>query len=210
MHVIKALRLFSVIGVVSLAGAGAANARSVTKTKADGNYAVHLFSDGTAIVQVSVFRNDTNTTAPMTTLNFLRETCDADGCSGIFGTGQIPSSDFKADVKFARLNVQLAAVAGYQAFSFVQPNDGERTQTAITPPNVNIEWKPLTGPALYQTKNTGTQVVKMGSTTTKTTGTNTYVQAVATGSIGGVPLNTAGSNNQIGSNENVNMEIIRE
>jgi hypothetical protein len=211
MRVIDGLKLFGVIGVISLAGAGAANAKDVTKIRAHGLSAFYGLFDGTNIVNFAVTRDDTNTTAKVTNFNFQRQTCDETACTGIMGVGQIPNSEFQANEMRARLNVNLAAVAGYQAFSFVRPIDGEEVRTPITPPSVNIEWKPLTGPARLQTSFSGTQIVKQGSTTTKTVGNQTFVQASVTGTLAGVPIvNNANSSSSIATNENVNITITRD
>jgi len=210
MGVIDGLKWFAVAGVVSLSVGGVANAKEVTKFKANGGVATHFSADGSTTLNFAATRDDTNATKPVTNFNFQRQTCDfsTNICTGIQGFGQIPNSDFKIENKNARLNVNLAAVSGYTAFSFVRDNNtGEQTNTPITPPSVNVEWKQHTGAALIQIKTSGTQIIKVGSTTTKQVGTTFFTKASVSGSFAGVPLVDAGSDNNIGNNENVSITI---
>jgi hypothetical protein len=197
------------VGVVSVTGV--ANAKDVTRFKAEGATASHFSSDGATTLNFAATRDDTNASKPVTNFNFQRQTCDGNGCTGIRGFGQIPNSDFKVQDKNARLNVNLAAVAGYTAFSYTFDfNTGTETQEPITPPSVNVEWKQLKGAALIQIKTSGTQVIKIGPTTTKQVGTTFFTKASISGTFANVPLVDAGSDNNLGNNENVNITITQD
>jgi hypothetical protein len=206
MGVIDGLKLFAVVGVISL-GAGTANAKDVARFKANGNTASSNSNDGTYILDFTVTRDDTNQTKPVTNFFFNRSTCDANGCQGTFGFGTIPNADFQANARNARLNTNLAANPGFQAFAFTNDfNTGESTQTPITPPGVVIaDWSQI---PRNSTKNTGTTVIKAGSVTTRTTGTTFSTRADVVGSFAGAPL--TGSTGNLGSNTNVNITIIRD
>jgi hypothetical protein len=207
MRVIAGIRLFVVAGILSLSLAGAASAAEVTRFKANGNTASSNSNDGTFVLDFSVQRNDTNSSKPETNFFFNRSTCDSNGCSGTFGFGTIPNSDFNAGAHNAKLNTNLAAVPGYQAFSFTQDfNTGESTQTAITPPGpIIVDWKQIKN---NSTKTTGTTVIKSGNLTVRTTGTQFTTSATVTGSFAGSPI--TGSVGNLGQNTNVNVTIVRE
>jgi hypothetical protein len=207
MRVIAGLRLFTVAGILSLSFAGAANAADITKFRAEGNLATSNSNDGTYDLALAVVEDDTNSSEPVTNLFFNRSACDANGCSGTFGFGTIPSSDFNASSHHAKLNTNLAAVAGFQEFSFsIDFNTGESTQTAITPTGViMMDWTQVPN---NSTKTTGTTTVKTATLSIRSTGTSFTTRAKVRGSFVGSPITD--SNGNLGSSRQGNMTIIRD
>lgn len=206
MRIMNGLKLFAGIGALSFAVAGTAHAKDVTKFKINGNSASVNANDGTYSLDMNVTRDDTSNTSPVTNLFFFRTTCDTNGCTGTRGFGQIPSSEFKPEMKSAKLNVNLASIPGFQMFSFNNPFIGDPTETPITPTGVIIvEWKQV---ARDSQKFVGTTTIKNGQITQRFSGTTYSTRASITGSFAGSPIvNATGF---INSNENVNVEIIHD
>ena len=191
MRMMNGLRSFTVVGAISLLGAGAVRAQTeVTHFKANGATAVHNSFDGTTAYDLSVNRNDSGSSST-TFLSFETQTCNADFsvCTGIFGFGNIPSGDFNASGGTAGLNTNLATNSGFTVFNYVQDANGFNTTPGFGG-IIIINWKKI---PRQSSSMTGTQTFVSGGFSNKLTGSQSNDSATSTGTFLGVSLPTNGS-----------------
>jgi hypothetical protein len=194
-----------VLGVLSFLGAGPARAAEVTHFSANGSSASHNSFDGTASLDLTVNRNDSGQSST-TNLFFNKQTCDNNGCSGILGFGTIPNGDLTIGGGAAKLNTNLAAIPGYQVFSYV--NDFVNsvfTQTPITGGIIIIDWKLI---PRQSTSSSGTASFVSGAFSVKQTGSQSSDRAKSTGSFFGAPIPTDGFG-LFGTTRSSTIQIIR-
>jgi hypothetical protein len=189
----EGLRLFTMVGAMSLLGAGAAHAGAeVTHFKTNGAMASHNSFDGTTAYDLGVNRND-SASGTTTFLSFNTQTCAADFsiCSGIFGFGNIPNGDFSASTGTASLNTNTATNSGFQVFNYVQDNvNGTFTETPGVGGIVIINWKKT---PRQSSSFTGTSTFVSGGFSNKFTGSQSSDSASTIGSLLGVQLPTISS-----------------
>jgi hypothetical protein len=193
MKTMDGLRLFTVVGAMSLLGAGAAHAGAeVTHFKANGASASHNSFNGTTAFDLAVNRNDTPS-GTTTFLSFTTQTCDATFsiCTGVQGFGNIPSGDFSVAGATASLNTNLATNPGFTVLNFVQDNvNGTFTTTPGVGGIVTVNWKKI---PRQSNSSTGTQTLVSGGFSTKLTGSQSSDSATSTGTLLGTPLPTSSS-----------------
>ena len=191
MRIIDGLRLFTVVGAMSLLGAGAAHAGAeVTRFKANGASASHNSSNGTTAFDLGVNRDESGS-GTTTFFSFRTETCNADFtiCSGVFGFGNIPNGDFKVAGATTSLNTNLATNPGFTVFNYVNDN-GVFTTTPGVGGIVTVNWKKIPRQSF---SSTGTQTFVSGGFSNKFTGTQSSDSATSTGTLLGMPLPTISS-----------------
>src|ERR1041384_507871 len=146
MRMTEGLRLVSMVGAISLLGAGAAHAeKEITRFKSNGANASHNSFDGTTAYDLNVTHND-STSGTTTFFAFQPQTCDTGFtlCTGMFGNGFIPNDDFKVNESTASVNTNLATNSGFPVFNYVQDNvNGTFTTTPAVGGIVNISWKKI-------------------------------------------------------------------
>ena len=193
MRMMDGLRLFTVVGAMSLLGAGAAHAATeVTHFKANGASASHNSSNGTTAFDLAVNRNDTPS-GTTTFFSFNTQTCDATFsiCTGVLGFGNIPNGDFSAAGGTASLNTNLATNTGFTVLNYVQDNvNGTFTTTPGVGGIVTINWKKI---PRQSSSFTGTSTFVSGGFSTKQTGSQSSDSATSTGTLLGTPLPTVSS-----------------
>jgi hypothetical protein len=193
MRMMDALRLFTVVGAMSLLGAGAAHAGAeVTRFKANGASASHNSSNGTTAFDMGVNRNDTGS-GSTTFFSFRTETCDANFtiCTGVLGFGNIPNGDFSVAGATASLNTNTATNPGFTVLNYV--NDFANNTFTTTPGVggiVTVNWKKI---PRQSSSSTGTQTFVSGGFSNKFTGTQSSDSATSTGTLLGTPLPTISS-----------------
>jgi hypothetical protein len=187
----QGLRVWAAVGAISLCGGGVAHADTeVTRFNANGNTATHNSFDGTAALDLSVNKNDQGASST-TFLSFSKQVCDADGCTGTFGFGNIPNADFSAGGGTARLTTNLAAIPGFQVFTFVQDLvNGTFTQTPTTGGVIVIDWRSI---PRQSSSSTGTSTFVSGAFSNRFTGQQSSDRARSTGSLFGAPIPTESS-----------------
>jgi hypothetical protein len=193
------------LGALSLLGTGPARAAEVTHFSANGNSASHNSFDGTAALDLSVTRNDSGKSST-TNLFFNKQICDNNGCSGIFGFGTIPNSDLTIGPGAAKLNSNLAAIPGYQVFSYV--NDYVNsifTQTPIIGGIITMDWTLI---PRESTSFSGTNSFVSGSFSVTQTGSQSANRAKSSGTFFGAPIPTDGIG-YLGVNRTSTIQIIR-
>lgn len=196
MRMMDGPRLFTVVGAMSLLGAGAAHAGAeVIRFNANGASASHNSSNGTTAFDLGVNRNDTGS-GSTTFLSFRTENCDANFtiCTGVFGFGNIPNGDFTvagATAATASLNTNTATNPGFTVFNYV--NDFANNTFTTTPGVggiVTLNWKKIPRQSFSMT---GTQTFVSGGFSNKLTGSQTSNSATSTGTLLGMPLPTISS-----------------
>ena len=200
----KRLGLGVVVAAVALLGARAAGAANVTQFKSSGSTAVANTFDAVPLdLAVDVNGNGSNAT---TNLFFNKETCDDNGCSGIFGFGTIPNGDFSGGTGSSKLNTNLATNSSYSVFSFtIDFNTGNSTQTQITGGIIHIDWKAIPRNSTHQS---GESTVTSGAFSVHRSGSSDFVQATATGTFFGVPIGPG--QNSIGTSKSMSVTITRD
>src|SRR6266540_3205558 len=174
--------LASVIAL-SLTVIGAADAAEITRFNANGSSASANGFDGTTFVDLFVTRNESTGQGTTTNLYFNRQSCDVNGsCSGILGYGTIPNADFTPAGGSSKLNTNLAAVPGYQGFSF-----NSNGQTPISCGVIAIDWKQF--PRQSSSSN-GQSTFVSGAFSVMFSGSQSSSQARANGSIFATPIPT--------------------
>jgi len=193
MRMMNGLRLFTVVGAMSLLSAGAAHAGAeVTRFKANGASASHNSFNGTTGFDLGVNRNDTGS-GSTTFLSFNTQTCDANFtiCTGVFGFGNIPNGDFSVAGATASLNTNTATNPGFTVFNYVQDNvNNTFTTTPGVGGIVTLSWKKI---PRQSNSSTGTQTFVSGGFSNKFTGTQSSDSATSTGTLLGMPLPTISS-----------------
>ena len=187
MRITARLRLFTMVGALLLLGGAARAQVEMTHFKASGARASLNSFNGTTAYDLSVNRDDSGTTLT-TFLSFVTQQCDATFtvCSGVFGSGNIPNSDFNASTGTANLNTNLATNPGFQLINYVQDNaNGTFTSSPAVRGIVNVNWKKV---PRQSSSMTGTQTLVSGGFSTKFTGTQTSDSATATGTVLSAPL----------------------
>ena len=193
MRMIDGLRLFTVVGAMSLLGAGAAQAGAeVTRFKANGASASHNSFNGTTAFDLGVNRNDTGS-GSTTFLSFRTENCDANFtiCTGVLGFGNIPNGDFKVAGATASLNTNTATNPGFTVLNYVNDfANGIFTTTPGVGDIVTLNWKRIPRQSFSSTR---TQTFVSGGFSNKFTGTQSSDSATSTGTLLGMPLPTISS-----------------
>ena len=211
MKMIDGLRLCTVVGAMSLLGAGAAHAGAeITRFNANGAFASHNSFNGTTAFDLRADRNETGS-GTTTFFSFRTETCDANFtiCTGVLGFGNIPNGDFSvagATAATASLNTNLATNPGFTVLNYV--NDFANNTFTTTPGVggiVTINWKKIPRQSF---SSTGTQTFVSGGFSNKLTGTQTSNSATATGTLLGMPLPTI-SSSFVGANKSSQVIISR-
>jgi hypothetical protein len=208
MRMMDGLRLFTVVGAMSLLGAGAARAEAeVTHFKANGASASHNSFNGTTAFDLAVNRNDTPS-GTTTFFSFNTQTCDAAFtiCTGVLGFGNIPNGDFSAGGGAASLNTNLATNPGFTVLNYVQDNvNGTFTTTPGVGGIVTINWKKI---PRQSNSFTGTSTTVSGGFSTRFTGSQSSDSATTTGTLLGTPLPTI-SSSFIGTTKSSQVTISR-
>jgi hypothetical protein len=202
------LKHAAMIGAVSLFVSGAAHAAEVIRFNSNGATAGVNAFDGTTFLDLGVNRSDQGQSATAF-LSFVRETCDATFtvCSGIRGFGNIPNGTLAINPGNARLNVNLATVAGFTVFSYVNDfGSGTFTQTPITGDVITIDWAIM---PRNKTSRSGHESLSAGGFSVHFNGQSTSNRATATGSVFGSQV-APGASAFVGTNKTASITIIRD
>ena len=193
MRMMDGLRLFTVIGAMSLLGGGAAHAAAeVTHFKTNGAFASHNSFNGTTAFDLRADRNDTPS-GTTTFFSFRTENCDANFtiCTGVLGFGNIPNGDFKVSNGTASLNTNLATNPGFTVLNYVNDfANGIFTTTPGVGGIVTINWKKS---PRQSSSFTGTSTFVSGGFSNSFTGSQSSDSATTTGTLLGMPLPTVSS-----------------
>lgn len=208
MKMMDGLRLFAVVGAMSLLGAGAAQAGTeVIRFNANGAFASHNSFNGTTAFDLRADRNDTGS-GTTTFFSFRTETCDANFtiCTGVLGFGNIPNGDFSVGGATAKLNTNLATNPGFTVLNYVNDfANGTFTTTPGVGGIVTVNWKTI---PRQSTSFTGTQTFVSGGFSNKITGSQSSDSATTTGTLLGIPLPTI-SSSFVGTNKSSQVIINR-
>jgi hypothetical protein len=208
MRVTEGLRLSAMVATISLFGSGAAHAQGaqVAHFKSNGGNAFHNSFDGTTSYDLNASVNTSGGTTT-TFLAYDTQTCNADFsvCTGIFGSGNIPNSDFTMNGANATLNTNTATNPNFTVINFVSDADGFHVTPGVGG-IVNISWRI---DHLTASSSTGTSTFTGGGFTHKNTGSSSFNSAKSTGTFLGVPLPTI-SSSSIGMTSSMDSVIIRQ
>ena len=207
MRVTEGLRLSAMVATISLLGSGAAHAQGaqVSHNKSNGGNAFHNSFDGTTAYDLNASVN-TSGNSTSTFLAYDTQTCNSDFsvCTGIFGSGNIPNSDFSINGANATLNTNTATNPNFTVINFVQDATGFHTSPGVGG-IVNISWRI---DHLTSSSFTGTSTFSGGGFTHRSTGSQSFNSAKSTGTFLGVTLPTV-SSSSIGTTSNMDTVIIR-
>jgi len=208
MRVTEGLRLCAMVATVSLLGAGAAHATTpVAHFKSNGANASHNSFNGTTAFDLNVTVNASGGTTS-TFFAFETQTCNSDFsvCTGIFGNGTIPNSDFTVAGENANLNTNTAINPNFNVFTYIQDANGFNT-TPAAGGIVTISWKKN---RQFSTFFKGTSEFISAGFSHKNVGENTSDSANATGTLLGMPLPTTQASSLIGTNKSTDTIITRQ
>lgn len=208
MRVTEGLRLSAMVATISLLGAGVAHAGAqVAHFKSNGGNAAHNSFDGTTAFDMNVQMN-VQSSGTTTFLAYDTQTCNSDFsvCTGVFGSGMIPNSDFTMNGANAALNTNTASNPNFTVINFVSDSTGFHTSPGVGG-ILNISWRM---DHLTSSSFTGTSVFTSGGFSHKNTGTQSFASAKATGTFLGVPLPTLFANSSIGTSKSTDSVINRQ
>ena len=207
MRVTESLRLCAMVATVSLLGAGVAHAGAqVAHFKSNGANASHNSFNGTTAFDLNVTVNTSGNTTS-TFFAFETQTCNSDFsvCTGIFGNGNIPNSDFTVNGENANLNTSTATNPNFTVFTYIQDANGFNT-TPAPGGIVTISWKKN-----HQTSQSfkGTSEFIAAGFSHKNIGETASDSATATGTLLGMPLPSTQSS-FIGTSKSTDTVISRQ